>query len=489
MQNEPMKKLATKLHLLLILSVGASSGAGTIPASAANPKSVSAVRKDRTHIVKSHEEDDDEDDDDDEEKEQRNQVRESDKKQSVSKDQHPDQALPLTKPPSALPQSFYVDGVYNKMILERVDEAVSKRFYDPVAAKSIWKEALKKQHDSIVNSKTLAELGASMSVAFSSLNSSHCNFVTINDEMYHFLHALFSDFNKKLTKGKVDYVGFVTGTRPYADNQVRYILDGSPAAKAGLQIGDHILKVNGLGYVGYSNFFDTAGSNSALTIERDGITKVISIKPEKADLYSAYVKATRKSVTVTTIDGKKIGYVHVWCGGRRSYEALDEIMEEKLGDTDGLILDLRDGYGGNSLTDLDRFYRDPKAYPDFVTVSRDGKKNVSRYYYDKPIVAMINDGSRSGKELVSFSLKRTGRAKLVGTKTAGAVVAGSISPIDEKCTAYIAVLDGTIGGVRLEGVGVTPDVEIENKSLDQSGYERQLEVARETLMEMLKPSR
>jgi carboxyl-terminal processing protease len=77
----------------------------------------------------------------------------------------------------------------------------------------------------------------------------------------------------------------------------------------------------------------------------------------------------------------------------------------------------------------------------------------------------------------------------VGTKTAGAVVAGSISPIDEKCTAYIAVLDGTIGGVRLEGVGVTPDVEIENKSLDQSGYERQLEVARETLMEMLKPSR
>lgn len=393
---------------------------------------------------------------------------------------------PLIKPPSTLPQSFYIDRAYNKKIIDLVDDAITKRFYNPTVAKTIWKDALKKQHETIVNSKNLAELSTSMNSAFAALNSSHCNFVTTNDEMYHFLHALFSDFNKKLSKGKVDYVGFVTGTKPFADDQIRYVLDGSPAAKAGLEIGDHVIKVNGINYIGYTNFFDTAGSSSTISIERDGVAKTIPIKPEKADLYSAYVNATRKSARVETIDGKRIGYVHVWSGGRRSFEALDEILEEKLGDTDGLILDLRDGYGGNSLSDLDRFYRTPKAYPDFVTVNRNGKKNVSRYYYDKPMVAIINDGSRSGKELVSFSLKSTGRAKLVGTKTAGAVLAGSISPIDEKCTAYIAVLDCTIGGVRLEGIGVTPDVEIDNKTHDQAGYEKQLSVARDTLMEMLK---
>lgn len=392
----------------------------------------------------------------------------------------------VVKPPSALPRSFYVDSAYNKKIIDLVDDAITKRFYDPKIANTVWKDALKKQREPIVNSKNLAELSVSMGAAFASLNSSHCNFVTTNDEMYHFLHALFSDFNKKLSKGKVDYVGFVTGSKPFADNQIRYILDGSPAAKAGLEIGDRVMKVNGINYVGYMNLLDTAGSSSTISIERNGVAKTIPIKPEKVDLYSAYVKATRRSVKVETVDGKRIGYVHVWCGGRRSFEALDEILEDKLGETDGLILDLRDGYGGNSLSDLDRFYRSPKAYPDFVTVDRNGKKSVSRYYYEKPIVALINDGSRSGKELVSFSLKSTGRAKLVGTKTAGAVLAGSISPIDDRCTAYIAVLDGTIGGVRLEGVGVSPDVEVDNQTHDQAGYEKQLSVARDTLLEMLK---
>jgi carboxyl-terminal processing protease len=482
-----MKKIPTNSFLFAVLSltVSLASVIESTPVAASTLGSVSQYEREPISIAKSNDDNED-DDDDDEEEENLRKRQEKTEKGTFTNDQPVATAHQLTKPPTALPGSFYVDSTYNRKILNSVDEAVKKRFYDPVVANSVWKQALEEQQGAILKSKTLAELGASMSVAFAALHSSHCNFVTVNDEMYHFLHALFSDFNKKLNKGKVDYVGFVTGIPPFGGKQVRYVLDGSPAARAGLQIGDHVLKVNGIDYVGYSNFFGTAGSSSTITIRRNDTTKDISIKPEKRDLYSAYVNATRKSVRLEKIDGKTIGYVHVWCGGRRSYEALDEILEEKLRDTDGLILDLRDGYGGNSLSDLDRFYRTPKAYPDFVTVDRNGKENISRYYYDKPIVALINDGSRSGKELISFSLKRTGRAKLVGTKTAGAVLAGSITPLDEKCTAYIAVLDGTIGGVRLEGVGVSPDIEIENKTNDQAGYNMQLATAREVLMNMLK---
>ncbi len=413
-------------------------------------------------------------------------------KNSAKSKKSTDKEIPLAKaasagkPPEGLPPSFYVDAAFNQKVIEKVDALVNKRLYSKKLAQTAWKDGLQKNREAILNSKSLRDLSISMGAAIGELKSSHCNFVTANDEMFHFLHALFSDFNKKMSRGKVDYVGFVTGGAPFENNQVRYILDGGPAAKSGLRIGDHILKVNGHPYVGYLNFLDTAGKNTILTINRNGESKSLTIKPEKDDLYTAYCEAMKKSVRIEQDGNKKIGYVHVWSGGKRSFEALDEIMEDKLGTTDGLIFDLRDGYGGNSLNDLDRFYRPAKAYPNFETVDRNGKKNIARYFYDKPIVAIINGGSRSGKELLSFSFKRTGRAKLVGTNTAGAVLAGSLFKVDDKASLYLAVLDGTVDGTRLEGVGVAPDVVIENASHDQVGYDKQFAVAKETLLELIK---
>lgn len=390
------------------------------------------------------------------------------------------------KSASGLPLSFYIDAKYSRKTIDNVDDLVCKHLYSKKLAQTAWKDSVKKNREAILNSKTLRDLGKTMGAAIADLKSSHCSFVTINDEMYHFLHALFSDFNKTLTRGKIDCVGFATGGAPFDEKQIRYILDGSPAAKAGLQIGDKILKVNGHPFVGYVNFLGSAGKNNTLSIDRKGEIKSVTIKPIMEDMYSAYTDAMKKSVRIEQVDGKKIGYIHVWSGGRRSFEALDEIMEDKLAHTDGLLFDIRDGYGGNSLNDLDRFYRPPKAYPEFKTVDRNGKKSTSRYYYDKPIVAIINGGSRSGKELLSFSFKRTGRAKLVGTNTAGAVLAGSLFKLDDNSSLYLAVLDGTVDGVRLEGVGVAPDVVIYNATHDQAGYEKQLSVARETLLEQLK---
>ncbi len=391
-----------------------------------------------------------------------------------------------TRSKNALPDSFFTDTEFNRRIVEKVDRVVSKRLYSKTLADTVWKDAISRKQNEILKSKNLEELRASVGSAIAELKSSHCNFVTTNDEMYHFLHSLFSDFNKKMDRGKTDYIGFVTGGKPYLDNQIRYVLDGSPASRAGLEIGDRILKVDGLNYVGYSHFLGRSGNDVAIEFERKGTTKTTYLKPEMSDLYGEYVKAMHNSVRIEQVNGKKIGYVHVWCGGGKSHNALEEIMEEKLSDTDGLILDIRDGYGGNSLTDLDRFYRNKVSFPDFVTVDRNGKKSVGREYYEKPMVAIINGGSRSGKELVAFSLKRSGRAKLVGTTTAGAVLAGSLRPIDDRASVYIAVLDGTVDGVRLEGTGVAPDIEIENTSHDKAGYDQQLSAAQSALMELIK---
>lgn len=479
-----------------------------------------------------------------------------------------DSKKPESDKQSGLPSSFYVTPDYNKSTIDEVDKIVSKELYSAKLSKTVWPQALKDNRSEIVNSKNLQELSASVGKTVAALKSSHCQFATPNDETYHFLHALFGSFNKKLSLGKSDFTGFVTGTLGFADNQVRYVLDGSPAEKAGIRIGDKIESVNGNEYVGYSNFAGTSGAMQKLIIERDGKKINVNLKPEKVDFYSAYVEAMKKSAriikeedddnwtivavkpdskdsramngsskdastkdalerdgstkdasskvaspkdapqkdgdskkTADTSSGQKagtkqkkkraktIGYVHVWCGGSLSHEALDEIMDEKLGDTDGLIFDLRDGYGGNGLEDLDRFYRREDEYPIFKTVYRDGKSVNYKYYYDKPIVAIINNGSRSGKELLAFSLKTTGRAKLVGGTTAGAVLGGRLFPINDRASLYLAIFDGTIGGVRIEGVGVSPDVEVLNTDHSQAGADKQFRTALIVLGKMLNPEK
>lgn len=89
-----------------------------------------------------------------------------------------------------------------------------------------------------------------------------------------------------------------------------------------------------------------------------------------------------------------------------------------------------------------------------------GKRTTTTLYYTKPVVALINGGVRSGKELVAFSLKRSGRAKLVGERTAGAVSAGKLFPIDSRTALYLAVAHVDVDGVTLEGKGIDPDVEV-----------------------------
>lgn len=388
------------------------------------------------------------------------------------------------------PIDVTTDAAYNKRIMRAIDKIVRGNFYDAQVAEKVWPPALASCKADILKSKNLMELNHSINKAIAALKSSHCEFVTANDERFHFLHTLFSTFNPKIGTKPIEYTGFVTGDCGFDENQVRYVLDAGPAARAGIKIGDKILSVDGQPYVGISNFAGKGGRGVKLKVQRADKTIDLTLGLDLSHYYQdGYVKATSASAKILPLDdGKfKIAYIHYWSGGKPSFEAMDEVVESKFSNTDGLILDLRDGYGGASLDDLDRFYKTELAYPIFRTKTRKSKDwDYSKDFYDKPMVCLINKGSRSGKELLSFSLKRTKRATLVGENTAGAVVAGRLWPLDKRCSLYLAVADGDIGGVRLEGVGVAPDVEILNTEKDQAGYDRQLEKAQQVLLEKLK---
>jgi carboxyl-terminal processing protease len=371
-------------------------------------------------------------------------------------------------------------------ILSKVDQLISKELYSAEISKNEWPKAKAEFSKKILESKTLMELDTGINAAIKKLHSSHCQFVTINDETYFFLYALFSRFNHKLKALKMDFTGIIYGGAGLPSNQVRYIVSGSPGEQAKFQVGDKIATVSGEPFVGEANFFKTSGKKLAVVVERDGKRVDLTVVPVFKDPYKAYVEGTAKSVRITETPEGKVGYVHLWAGGGEAHDTFEELLGNKLADTDGLILDLRDGYGGNSLDDLDFFYRNPAGYPVFTTKDRSGKKCGGKEYYDKPVVALINGGSRSGKELLAFSLKQSGRAKLVGDRTAGYVLAGRLFPIDDRTALYLAVSDGEVGGVRLEGIGVEPDVSIPNPGYTIEVATEQLEKAKALLSPLLK---
>ncbi|HEY7215059.1 MAG TPA: S41 family peptidase, partial [Thermoanaerobaculia bacterium] len=182
--------------------------------------------------------------------------------------------------------------------------------------------------------------------------------------------------------------------------------------------------------------------------------------------------------------GRRMGYVPVWsCAGVEVEQTLSEAFAEKLAEAEALILDLRGGWGGCDSRLVGLF--DP-AVPDLTRIDRQGKSTVFASAWRKPLVVLIDGGSRSGKEVVARALQRHRRATLVGETTGKAVLAGQPLLLADGSLLYLAVHDIRVDGERLEGVGVTPDVAVPAELPYAAGRDPQLERALDAAVERLK---
>lgn len=73
---------------------------------------------------------------------------------------------------------------------------------------------------------------------------------------------------------------------------------------------------------------------------------------------------------------------------------------------------------------------------------------------------LVNEGSRSGKEILAYGFRKYGIGPVVGATTAGAVLQGNLYPIGSESVLYLAIADILIDGQRLEGIGVEPDIAV-----------------------------
>ena len=116
-------------------------------------------------------------------------------------------------------------------------------------------------------------------------------------------------------------------------------------------------------------------------------------------------------------------------------------------DVDGLVLDLRGGWGGAQPEYAELFVG---GAPIMTYVGRDGREAFASFRWRRPVVVLVDEGTRSGKEVVTYGLKRQG-VRVVGTRTAGALLAARGFLLRDGSLLVLAVSDVRVEGERLEG--------------------------------------
>ncbi|MGC8715040.1 MAG: S41 family peptidase [Leptodesmis sp.] len=238
---------------------------------------------------------------------------------------------------------------------------------------------------------------------------------------------------------------------------------GTPAAQAGLQIGDEILSADGQPFQPVRSFANKVGTPVKLMIQKtaDPATRQeVTVTPKLLDPLTMFLDVQKASTQIIQRNGKKIGYVHLWSyAGDQYQEQLEEdLIYGKLRAADGLVLDLRDGWGGAPLTALNIY---TARGPSLTSIGRDGRRMTYQPSWNKPVVMLVNEGSRSAKEILAYGFQQYKIGKVIGTKTPGAVVAGRAFLMQDGSLLYLAVADVYLdNNLRLEGKGVTPDIEV-----------------------------
>lgn len=254
-------------------------------------------------------------------------------------------------------------------------------------------------------------------------------------------------------------------------------IDDTPAAKAGVQAGDYIIKLDNTPVHGLTLkkavklMRGKRGTPIKIVIIRKG-----SDKPLTKTLVRDSIKI--KSVKSNLIDNQ-YGYVRLSHfqnkTAKNMIKAIHKLKKDAGGNIKGLILDLRNNPGGlldSAIEASDAFISNDNKGKDELIVYTEGRLPNSKFtakatagdiLNKAPIVVLINGGSASGSEIVAGALKDNKRALLMGTKSFGKGSVQTVLPLDGKTGIKLTTaLYYTPAGTSIQAKGITPDIVVEN---------------------------
>ncbi|MBE0415804.1 MAG: S41 family peptidase [Dehalococcoidia bacterium] len=268
---------------------------------------------------------------------------------------------------------------------------------------------------------------------------------------------------------------------------------GTPAAEAGVRAGDKILEINGQSTSGMSlaeavlNIRGPQGTTVTLLILHQGETTPVEIEivRERIELKSVYLEMLPDN----------IAHIRITYFSERTHEELVTALNDTVeSGARGIILDLRGNPGGL----LDSVVAVASEFLDggIVLYEADDEGNIIKEWQassgglatDLPLAVLVDGGSASGSEVLAGALQDRGRAKLIGTTTYGKGSVCTLQVLSDGSALYITTARWlTPNGHMIEGVGLTPDIEVAMTEEDiESGRDPQLEFAIEYIEGALK---
>lgn len=245
---------------------------------------------------------------------------------------------------------------------------------------------------------------------------------------------------------------------------VRALYELGPAERAGLRIGDEIVAVEGRAALQCPQVADAGYDPSpdrmrlfVLAPRPEGERLDVSIRsrpderPRRVTIESqetSGLESGRRSVRAVKREGRTIGVIHLWMVARGTGELLADAIRGELSRCDALVVDLR-GRGG--LSDeigaiLAPFRR-----------ARSGSARSGAPIWRRPVVFLIDERTRSAKEILAWHVREERLGPLVGERTEGAVLGAGFFRLPGDLYLEIGMMEVPVGdGLSLEGIGVGP---------------------------------
>ncbi len=250
-------------------------------------------------------------------------------------------------------------------------------------------------------------------------------------------------------------------------------LDNSPAAAAGIEPGDIILKVNGESLEGLSfrqalqRLDGETGEKLSLTLDRLSERDLIE------------VELTRERIAVASVQSRvvaeDVGYLRISQFQQDTSKEVAEDLSALLENNpllNGLVLDLRNNPGGllRSAVEVADIFLDQG-----IIVSTKGRiESANRNFYasegslaaDLPLVILINRGSASAAEIVAGALQDHNRALILGDISFGKGSVQEVLSLDDHRAIKLTIARYfTPSGRSIQAQGIYPDIRIDDGNI------------------------
>lgn len=354
-------------------------------------------------------------------------------------------------------------------ILKAIGELIDTRVYATGVDLKKWPEYLSKHQAEIDKAETIRAFTNEVNRTFREFGISHLRLRSPSAAQSRRTGPVATGFGMQVEKQDAGLI-------------VRSVTPDSPAAKAGIEVGDTIVELDGKAPA-VELLGGEAGSKASIKVlKKDGTTLSLELQRQQ---FSTARKETLKWIDDETAVLRVFTFSRGY--GRDIIEGHVKEANEK--GAKYLVLDLRSNGGGATdnlrhllslflppdsvigsfvnRTDAQKYTEATKLEPnDPIKIAewldRKYKTRAGRVEPFKGKLAVLtNRGSASASEICAAALREVAGATVVGTRTAGAVLASVYGRLPHGFELQYPVTDYvTAKGMRLEGNPLMPDIEV-----------------------------